>query len=454
MECAEIRQQFVKYYEDHGFRFLPRTPILQSSSPMSFVFSCYPPDPESSPTKEKGRSGNKFVMVQDCFRHFDLDSVGADNIHLSLFEMSGAFVFGKNGRQDTISRMWNLATEVMGMNSKHIWVSYFGGGRLADRELSEDGLTHQTWQDIGVPEERLVGLGVQHNYWVESSENRSGETLSLKCGPNTELFYDMGVDKACGPDCQPGCRCGRFVEFSNSRFVSHTLLPKTDEFSPSTEPHTETVIGTERIAMILQEVQSVFDIESYRPLMEIIHQFVKNTDLPIHKIEECGRVIADHLKSLCILVAEGAPPPGRSGRSRLVRVLIRKVIARQMVLGIASQHFLTIFIAKLIKTLDNDVKPGLEAEDKIRAYFDLEFLRFQKTVGRGRCKIERILTKNRGQTLSGSQIAYLEKEWGMPHLLSATILHKKGLAFAETEYKEVLKRWKTHGRFGGENGIQ
>ncbi len=442
MRCSEIHQKFVKYYQQCGYIFLPRASMLHPSIPMSFVMSAGLEQIETSLAEANNRSGNKFVMVQDCFRHFDLDSVGVDNSHLSLFEMPGAFIFGKNGRENTVTHMWKLATEVMGIDPKRIWISYFGGDKLADQELPEDLPTYQVWQKIGIPQNRLVSLGIEHNYWIQGNGIQNGKPLLRKCGPSTELFYDTGSDNACGPDCIPNCRCGRFIEFSNSLFITHNIGYEDNVLKPMDEPFSETVVGTERLAMILQNAPSVFDTKDYLPLTDTIHRFATRHDLPAALTGTCERVIADHLKALCMLVGDGAPPPGKDGRARIIKLLIRKVLTRQIVLGINSEEFLSTLITLVAENLDNGNKQSQATKEKIISYFESESQRFQKTVNRGQLKVDKILTKNKGDTLSGSQILSLEKKWGLPHLIIRVILHKKGLSFAKTEYNKELNVWK------------
>lgn len=139
-----------------------------------------------------------------------------------------------------------------------------------------------------------------------------------KAGPNTELFYDRGAEKACGPDCRPGCRCGRFVEFSNSLFICREQDSQNKSLHPMAEPFAETVIGTERVAMILQSAQSVFETDSYRPIIDAIRNFVQTPNLPESLATASERVIADYLKALYVLVADGAPSPGKNGRERII----------------------------------------------------------------------------------------------------------------------------------------
>ncbi len=410
--------------------------MLHPSIPMSFVMSAGLEQVETSLSASDKRPGNKFVLIQDCFRHFDLEAVGTDNAHLSFFEMPGAFVFGKNERQSTIRHMWKLVTQALGIDPAHIWVSYFRGDKLGNQEFSRDERTYQAWRNIGIPPNRLVGLGIPDNYWIQGDGLQKSALHSRKCGPSTELFYDLGAERSCGRDCQPGCWCGRFVEFSNSLFITHNLTPALTGLKSMANPFTETVIGTERISMILQNAPSVFDTTDYRFLIRFVRESAIQTNLSPHLIRESECVIADHLKALCKLVADGAPPPGKNGRERIIKLLIRRILTRQILLGITSQDFPCLLITSLVGTNGN--RP---IQKKVIEYFERESQRFRKTIDRGCCQLEQMLAQNQGQSLSGSQILDLEKKWGLPRLLTETMLHEKGLPFSETEYKSALAEW-------------
>ncbi|MCI5129115.1 MAG: hypothetical protein D3907_11580 [Candidatus Electrothrix sp. AUS3] len=248
MTFAEIQKKFVAYYQNAGFQQLPRASMLHPSIPLSFVMSAGLVQVEEVLLHSQERSGNRFVLVQDCFRHFDLKAVGTDGIHLSLFEMPGAFMFGRDGHKELIARMWEFAVNSLQLDPQRIWISYFHGGISNGRTLSKDAATYAAWQSVGIPENRLIGLGLKDNYWIqgngshEAGDDEAGDELR-KCGSCTELFYDLGEERSCSSQCRPGCRCGRFVEFANSLFIFTSFDPKTNHFSPLDDPYGETVIG-------------------------------------------------------------------------------------------------------------------------------------------------------------------------------------------------------------------
>ena len=439
MDSAQISQQFAEYYKARGFYLLPRAPMLDPSIPMSFVMSAGLVQIETSLARSSDRPGNQFVLVQNCFRHFDLETVGKDSTHLSFFEMPGAFTFGPNNKAETIQHMWLLATSVLGIDRDRIWATYFKGGDILQNNLTEDVTTREMWLDLGIPANRVVGLET-NNYWIQG---RGIENMATprKCGPNTELFFDRGFEKACGPNCKPGCDCDRFVEFSNSLFISHEIDNENTGLNPISEPFTETVIGTEKVAMILQDVPSVFDIDSYLSIINTIRDSVSRTGLPesIRTVSE--KVVADYIKALYYLIADGAPPPGKNGRERIIKLLIRGVLTHQNILGLNSQDFLITLLDSVASNVSNGFRKNT-TKRRVMDYFMIETPRFMQTIERGQRIFTQLLEENHGNTLSGLQVAYLEKSLGLPHSLVAVLLWERGLPFLEPDYHQALKNWK------------
>jgi alanyl-tRNA synthetase len=438
MDSVEIRERFTDYFENMGYQSLPRAPMIDPSIPMSFVMSAGLVQVENSLAKSSNRGGNQYVLVQECFRHFDLEKVGTDDIHLSLFEMPGAFVFGPDGKSGTVRRMWTLATSVLGLEKEHIWSTYFNGGQVLDDNLPEDIETRNAWRNSGIPENHIVGLGTDHNYWIQG-KGIDDASISKKCGPNTELFYDRGIERTCSKDCKPGCKCGRFVEFSNSLFICSEISRNSKSIQPLDNPFTETVIGTERVSMIRQKAASVFDTREFRPILDTLREYSNYEISSESLIAQSEKVIVDHLRALFFLISDGAPPPGKNGRERIIKMLIRRVITRLLVLGINTMQcipLLTISVSKTITEKNQEEKERVGS--LLIAYFQKEFQRFIKTIERGKSQLIQILDKNNGNTLSGAHILYLEKQWGLPSLLTSVVLRKRDLVFEESEYREVL----------------
>ncbi|MDJ0706378.1 MAG: alanine--tRNA ligase-related protein [Leptolyngbyaceae cyanobacterium MO_188.B28] len=451
LSTQEIRNRFVTYYQSQGFQPLPRASLLHPSIPMSFVMSAGLAQVEMALSLSPSSSGQKFVLVQDCFRHFDLDKVGLDDTHLSLFEMPGAFVFGANAQKDTIERMWKLATREFQIDPERLWVSYFAGGNIVGHTLSADQETYIAWCSVGVPPQRLVGLGVADNYWRQSQSLGHMVGQPRKCGPNTELFYDLGIQKSCNANCLPGCSCGRFLEFSNSLFITHEVEDDTGLLAPLSTPFTETVIGSERMATILQNVSSVFETIQYSALTTLVNDHSLTTDLPVEMVQASERIIVDHVKALCFLVADGAPPPGKNGRERIIKLLIRRTIARMQVLGISETHLWSLLVAtvvekyeltKLVNKLADNKLADVSLIEEIMAYVSSESKRFHATIQRVYQKMAEIFP-DASVNQPEEQMIELEKNWGLSFPLMVMWLRDKKIPFSIQKYSSALAKWRS-----------
>ncbi|MEW5960760.1 MAG: alanine--tRNA ligase-related protein, partial [Chloroflexota bacterium] len=350
---------------------MPGTSLLHPSIPMTFVMSAGLAQVETAIDFLGYRSPqNNYVLVQNCFRHFDVEKIGRSDLHLSLFEMPGAFSFGHNHRQTTVQRMWDFLTTDLELPRPQLWASYFAGGQVSGHNFNEDVNTRQAWLALGLPAERIIGLGPEHNFWKQGG-GIDGQESSRKCGPNTELFFDRGAELSCGPACRPGCACGRFVEFANSLFIFAEIDAGTNALAMMPEPFTETVIGTERIAMILAGQPTVFAIETVRPLLDTLRTFY-----PPHERLEPGeaaqseRVLVDHVRALVYLAADGAPPPGKGGRRRRMRILMRRVLAQLRILEVDGARCLPA-LTGLVASLERGRHANLaQGRCTLLAYLD------------------------------------------------------------------------------------
>lgn len=437
MDCRDIRQRFIDFFSQQEFLLLPAAPMLHPSIPMSFVMSAGLVQVETVLSELNLQQGQHFTLIQNCFRHFDLDTVGSTPTHLSLFEMAAAFSFGSSERQLTLTNMWRFATEVLKIDKQQLWVSYFKGGELNGCVLNEDKRTYQAWQNLGVSADRLVGLGVKDNFWLQSDSLKHPNSPPRKCGANTELFYDRGSQHSCSVSCAVGCRCGRFVEFANTLFISLQINPVTEQVEEMATPFVETVVGIERLAMILQGVNSVFAIERYQALISAMLPFV-SSELVKNLQQNHLEVIADYLRALCVLIRDGAPSAGQGGRRRLMRKLIRGVATRQFILSIEVDRFLPSTIDVINKVFELNL--SLLVKQRIQDYFQEESKRFFKTVQRGQQQLELCL-KNKGK-LSQDDIVFLEKALGLPFLLIDWNLNNKKTNIPKQKYDLALENWK------------
>jgi alanyl-tRNA synthetase len=430
----EIMQVFLEHYRALGYQRIAGGSLLDDSIPMSFVMSAGLAQVERSMARTMEQGRNRFVLLQNCFRHFDLDKIGQSKTHLSFFRMLGAFCIGAVDRQEQIEGAWNLARQAYQLPPEKLWATYFGGGTIEGRPFEPDLETYRVWRSLGISTDHLLGLDGESNFWKQSAMLMGAEHAP-KCGPNSEIFFDRGLELSCGPDCRPGCACGRFVEFFNMLFITWSIDEKTDQVRALENPFTETVIGVERLAMILQGAASVYEIESIQPLMLQIQQSVTTSNLEEQERVHYERILADHLRALLFLVADGAPPPGKGGRAFLMRRLAREVLVSLALLGLEGSNFLPAMIEQALALHQESLPAGKPVRVILSSYIDSEKSKFEHTLKSGFERIERRLARENLHWMSGQDVTCFEKEYGLPLPMLARFLAERGITYHPEAYQ-------------------
>jgi alanyl-tRNA synthetase len=438
---VEVGKRFLDYYRSRGYAVIPGSSLLDPSVPMSFVMSAGLVQVETSAELHGGRTQDRYALLQNCFRYFDLDSVGHSDAHLSFFQMPGAFTFGPMEKQESIGQIWGLLMGVYGFSPKSLWVTYFAGGEVGGHAFDPDVETRRAWLGAGVHPDRIVALGAEHNFWKQGA-SVVGEEHAPKCGPNTEVFFDLGVHLSCSTTCAPGCRCGRFVEFLNTLFITMHIDDESGVVRPLVDPFTETVVGAERVAMLLQGAASVFEIDGIQPLVECVRGYAREPIVQVSDRVRHERVLADHMRALLYLVADDAPPPGKGGRARLMRKLVRGMLTGQKLLGIADPVFVKS-LAEVALQLYASQDPRLpKARETLLQYVAEESKRFEHTLKRGRRRLDRLLKQAGDGYISGKDMVELEKHYGVPEPLLEAILIQKKIQFSRQAYQAAHARWR------------
>lgn len=406
MTAQTIGRLFLEFHEQLGYQRIQGSPLLDDSVPMSFVMSAGMVQFEKLSNRE--RLHDRFCLIQNCFRYFDLEQIGTSKEHLSLFQMPGAFDFGPIDRRSTIARIWKLLVDVYGFRADQLVITYFGGGVVDGENLPADSATASAWHEIGLPWERIFGLPAENNFWIQTSQ-AVGPRNSRKRGPNTEVFFDRGNIHGCGTNCAPGCSCGRYIEFLNTLFISHQFNEKNRSLTALKEPFTEVVIGLERVAQIIQGQESVFEIDNIFPLILQLRTFSKPIPLKDLDPRKFEKIFTDHIRALLFLTADGAPPPGKGGRARLMRILVRELLTSQRLLGISDTGFIRSIVISVLERY-----PQLEhGKSRLLKYLGSESERFDHTIQSGMRDLATVL-RRRNTLLSDEEIRAFEKEHGIP----------------------------------------
>ncbi len=381
--------------------------------------------------------GPRLVSVQKCFRTTDIDEVGSTARHLTFFEMLGNFSFGDYFKDGAIELAWEFVTGQMKLDPVKLWATVYRGNPA--HSLGPDEAAIAAWERVGVPSERIIRLG-EDNFWT------AGPTGP--CGPCSEIYYDRGPERGCGkPDCAPGCSCDRFLEFWNlvfTEFDQHsdghlTLLPRQN---------IDTGMGLERGAAILQDVYSVFEIDSFQEIMDWVAETSGSHYGESEAATKAHRVLADHGRGMVFLAAEGVKP-GNLARSYILRRVIRRAVQHGSRLGLKPPFLASL--AEVVIEQMGGVYPELKEHAKeIKSVLTAEEERFAQTLERG-MRLFTDVAKGApatGGQVSGEDAFKLHDTYGFPLELTRELAQERGLTLDEEGFSKRMEEQKERSRAG------
>ena len=376
----------------------------------------------------------RVATCQKCVRTGDIENVGKTARHLTFFEMLGNFSFGDYFKHEAIAWTWEFLTKVVGMEPDRLYPSIYG----------EDDEAFEIWnKEIGVPAEKITRFyrdenGECDNFW----EHGAGP-----CGPCSEVYYDRGEKYGCGkPDCKVGCDCDRFMEVWNNVFTQFDGDGKGG-YTELANKNIDTGMGLERLAVVVQDVDSVFDIDTMKAIRDKICE-IANVKYKTDAANDVSiRLITDHIRSTTFMVSDGIMP-SNEGRGYVLRRLIRRAARHGRLLGIKGT-----FMATLAETVIAESKDGYpELEEKrsfILKVLTQEEEKFNKTIDQGLSILEQMqeeMEKTGSKVLSGENAFKLCDTYGFPLDLTIEILDEKGLTFDEKEFDRCMDEQRTKAR--------
>src|SRR4051794_1939001 len=338
MKAAEIRERYLSFFEERGHTRMPSASLVPSVYDPSVLlttagmqpFKPYFSGAEEPPSK-------RLTSCQKSFRTTDIENVGLTARHLTFFEMLGNFSIGDYFKQGAAEFAWELSTEGLGLDPERIWISVFGGGDEIGLGPDEEAI--EVWRSIGVPDERIVQLGREDNFW------QSGPTGP--CGPCSELYYDRGP--AFGPDeDRPGDDTERYLEYWNLVFMQ-MLLHEDGTLTPLPKKNIDTGLGLERMASILQDVPSVYETDAFEPLIRFGEELSGHSFGEGYDTDRALRIIADHGRGMTFLLADGVVPSNEE-RGYVLRRIMRRAIQQGRRLGM-EQRFLPDLAQRVIDVM-------------------------------------------------------------------------------------------------------
>ena len=439
---AELREGFLSFFESKEHLRFPSFPLIPPPEDPSTLFisaGMQPLKPYFSGAKTP--PALRFTTVQKCLRaggkDTDLDEVGLTARHASMFEMLGNFSFGDYFKAGAVDYAWEFVTEHLGFEPGRLWATVFAGD--PGLGLGEDEVAVEAWLRKGIPRERIVPFPRSDNFW-----GPAGETGP--CGPCSELHYDRGPEHGCGqPDCGPNCeRCDRYIEFWNLVFMEFDL-GADGSLTPLPKQNIDTGMGLERAAMLVQAVDSIFDTDGFRLIMDWIEEEsgVAYTNSP--EATRAHRVLCDHGRGVTFLVAEGVTP-SNEGRGYILRRLIRRSVVQARRIGLPSVYPLPRIVVDQVGPWYPEV---VENADAIERVVRAEEERFRETLDRGLKEFDELA----GGDIGADEAFRLAATYGFPIELTVELARERGHAVDVDGYRAEMERHRKISRGTGEKGL-
>ena len=437
---AELRERFQAFYEERGHLRVPSHTLIPPDDDPSTLFivaGMQPFKPYFLRTREPPR--DRVVSVQTCLRaggkDTDLDDVGRTERHCSFFEMLGNFSFGDYFKDEAVDYAWEFVTQVMGLEADRLWATVHEGDPVL--ALDEDAVAIAAWERVGIPPDRIVRLG-KDNFW------QAAETGP--CGQCSEIFYDRGERYACGdPVCGPG-HCDRYMEIYNLVFMEFDLRPgNVLERLPAR--NVDTGLGLERTMCVVQGVDSVFDTDGFRVIMDWIAEQSGVGYRDSEVSQRAHRVLADHLRAVTFLVAEGVVP-SNEGRGYICRRLLRRAIQQAQRIGLDRVYRMPAVVIEQM----GDAYPALkEHAAEIERVVRDEESRFTETLERGLRELDALAGN---PAIDADEAFRLAATFGFPIELTQELAEERGQAVDVDGFRALMAEHREISRAGGDATAQ
>ena len=425
----DLREKYLSFFESKGHLRHESYSLVPENDKSLLLINAGMAPLKKFFTGESEPPRHRMTTCQKCIRTPDIERVGITARHGTFFEMLGNFSFGDYFKEEAISWAWEFVTEVLEMPKDKLWVTIY----------ENDDEAFDIWnKKIGVPEDKIVRLGKEDNFW---------EIGSGPCGPDSEIHFDRGPEFGCGkPTCRPGCDCDRFMEFWNLVFTQFDSDGKGN-YERLAHPNIDTGMGLERIACIMQGVNNLFEVDTVQNIIKAISDRAEVKYGEDKKSDISLRVIADHTRASTFLISDGVMP-SNEGRGYVLRRLIRRACRHARLLGIKGAFIADI--AEVVAGENRTAYPILtEKLDYIKKVIGMEEARFDATIENGLSLLDDVMekAKKEGKTkLSGEDVFKLSDTYGFPLDLTREIASENGLEIDEEGFGEKLAEQKKRAR--------
>ena len=430
----ELRRMYLEFFESKGHLAMKSFSLVPHNDKSLLLINAGMAPLKPYFTGQEIPPRRRVTTCQKCVRTGDIENVGKTARHLTFFEMLGNFSFGDYFKHEAITWSWEFLTEVLGLEKDRLYPSIYG----------EDEEAFEIWnKEIGVPADRITRFyrdenGECDNFW----EHGAGP-----CGPCSEIYYDRGIKYGCGkPDCKVGCDCDRFMEVWNNVFTQFNGDGKGG-YEELKQKNIDTGMGLERLAVVMQDVDSVFDIDTMKAIRDKICELSHKEYHVNDKDDVSIRLITDHIRSSTFMISDGILP-SNEGRGYVLRRLMRRAARHGRLLGIEGK-----FLADLSNVVIEESKDGYpELYDNREFIFKVlteEEEKFNKTIDMGLSiltDMAKELTDNGKKVLSGEDSFKLYDTYGFPLDLTKEILEEKGLELDEEGFERCMQEQREKAR--------
>ena len=428
MTSSELRQKFLNFFEEKEHKILPSASLIPNDPTLLLTIAGMVPFKPIFLNKIQPHF-KRVVSVQKCVRVNDLGNVGHTARHHTFFEMLGNFSFGDYFKKEACQWGWEFLTQWIGFSPNKMWVSVH----------RKDQEAYEVWKNwVGVPSERIVFLGDEDNFWASGPVG--------PCGYCSEIYYDRGDAKGCGQSsCAPGCNCDRYLEVWNLVFMEFDRKADgTLEELP--KKNIDTGMGLERLTSIVQETDTDYETDLFLPIIQNLEKMSGN-NYEIPALKPPFRIIADHIRAIVFLIADGIYP-SNEGRGYVLRRLIRRAYRYGGKIGL-HQPFLHELLFTVIGNMGTPYPELLIRKDLISKIVFQEESRFEETLQSGEAFLGHLIEqtkKSQNQLLSGKDIFRLYDTYGFPVDVAEDILQEEGLEFDRVEFENQMEKQKDRAR--------
>ena len=439
MTGDEIRETFLTFFEDRDHRRTPSASLVPASHDPSVLLTTAGMQPFKPYFRgDEPPPHPRLTSCQKVFRTTDIENVGLTARHLTFFEMLGNFSFGDYFKARAVELAWELSTSGFGFDPERIWITVFGGDEALGLGPDEEAI--ECWRQVGVPDDRIVRLGREDNFW------QAGPTGP--CGPCSELYLDRGPAFG-GDDERPGDDTERYLEYWNLVFMQYDL-DAGGSMTPLPAQSIDTGLGLERMAALQQGVESVYETDLFRPLVDLGEQLSGRTYGSDPATTRALRILADHGRGMTMLLGDGVVPSNEE-RGYILRRIMRRAIQQGRVLGL-ERPFLADLCSRVIEAMGTAYPELVAQSTTITRWAAAEEEGFGRTLRQGERLLEEVIaaaTRAETSWVPAEDAFRLHDTYGFPYELTRELLAERGLAVDDAGFEELMESARRTARRGG-----